>query len=366
MKSVVAVVSKAITSKNTLPIMSCVKITCEADDRITLTGGSVGVTLAVDCPATEITDFAPICVEASLLNNALGNLGSQEVEFVVNGNNLTVVYNGGHFNLMAQPATDYPATEMSTDGSSVAVPSDVIANAMRVCRPFVGHDDLRPIMSGVYLDFTSDYLVFAATDGHKLIRESYPTVKRGDSQPCSAIVSEHTASLLPLLPKDSDVDVVVTDRQTMFKANGFTLVATSIEGRYPNYNGVIPQNHPSYIDVDRTALINLLKRVGVMGNKSTGLVKLEADSDMMGQRLTVSSENIDFSTSASETMQVEHNVNGHFAIGFKGEYLTLLLATLTSQVVRIEVADHSRAAVICELDDKDKETLTLLMPMMIE
>lgn len=365
MKAAVAVASKAITAKNVLPILGTVKITSEAGDSITLTGSSQEVSLSVSCPARDIQDFQPICVDAALLNNALGNLGNQEVEFCVSGTTLTIVYAGGHFNFVAQDAKEYPGMDINAEGTTFSVPSDVLASAMRICRPFVAHDELRPVMGGVYLDFTGESLVFAATDGHRLVRKTYPDVKRGEQAASAAIVSEHTAALLALLPKDENVSVTITDRQTQYKANGFTLVATSIEGRYPNYNAVIPTNYTQYIDVERNALINALKRVGLMGNKSTGLIRLEADSDMMGGRLTVSSEDIDFSTSANETLQVEHNIDGRFAIGFKGDFLSIILATHTTPTVRIEVGDHSRAAVLHDKDTDDTTLLTLLMPMML-
>lgn len=365
MKVAVTTASKAIIAKNVLPILSCVKITSDSADSIVVTGSSQEVRLSVACPAHDIADFRPICVEAALLNSALGNLSHQELEFNVSGNNLTIVYQGGHFNLTIQEATEYPELDLTAEGVTTRIPSEILSEAMRLCRPFIAHDDLRPVMNGVYLDFTGDVLTFAATDGHKLVRKSYPEIQRGEQLPASAIVSEHTAALLALLPKAEEVAVTITERQTQYSAKGYSLVAASIEGRYPNYNSVIPTNYTQHIDVERAALINALKRVGLMGNKSTGLIRLEADSDMMGGRLAVSSEDLAFFTSANESLQVDHNIEGRFAIGFKGDFLASLLATHTSPTVRIEVGDHSRAAILHDKGESENNLLTLLMPMML-
>lgn len=364
MKTVMSVVTKAISSKPVMPILSNVKLTIE-DDRLILTGGDNETSLSVACGVSDVENFTPICIDAALLNNALGALGGQQLTFQSSGNNLTAVYNGGHFNMPFLKTDEYPSLPMSEPNGKVLISSSSLAEAMRCCRPFAANDELRPTMNGVYFDFTGEALTCVATDGHRLIRKRVADAKREGDTPIAAIVSSNTAGLLAYLPKDADVTVEINETQTRYSCKGYTLVARSIDGRYPNYNSVIPPNNPKHADIDRTDTANALKRVSIMGSKTTGLVRLQFDADMMGGRLTIASEDMDFQTSASESLSATHDIDGALAIGFKGDLLSQILSIMPAGTVRMELSDATRATLIYSADDEQKETLCLLMPMML-
>lgn len=364
MKAVMGVVTKAISSKPILPILDNVRLTIE-ENKLILTGGDNETSLSVACGVSDVENFSPICINAALLNNALGALGSQQLTFTSSGNNITAVYNGGHFNMPFLSADEYPSLSITEPKGRVLISSASLADAMRCCRLFAANDELRPSMNGVYFDFSGDMLTCVATDGHRLIRKRVADAKREGENPIAAIISANTAGLLSFLPKDADVSVEISDTQTRYSCKGYTLVARSIDGRYPNYNSVIPANNPNHADIDRTDTVNALKRVSVMGSKSTGLVRMQFDADMMGGRLTIASEDMDFQTSASESLSATHDIEGALAIGFKGDLLSQILSIMPAGTVRMELSDATRAALIYGADDEQKETLCLLMPMML-
>lgn len=363
-----ATVSKAITSKNALPILDCVKIHVNEENDLVLTGGNTEAMLSITCPTIEVENPYPLCINAALLSNALGNLGNQPITLEASGKEITLVYDRGHFNFPSEDASEYPADTDNIEAiSHIELPCSQFSDLMKLCRGFVGHDELRPVMNGVYLDMNGEHLVAAATDGHRLVRKAMPEVKRPETRtPMGVIVSERTAGLLALLPKEGNVILRVNERQTAFFADRFKLVATSIEGKYPNYNSVIPQTNPYTVEVNRAELMAALRRVSTMGS-STGLVRLQLASFMGGEgRLTVSSEDKDFAQSGREEINVTHNAPDNFAIGFKSEFLSALLATHTTSTVVLKLADASRAGVMLDDKDGDAHLLSLLMPMQLQ
>ena len=151
------------------------------------------------------------------------------------------------------------------------------------------------------------------------------------------------------------------DRNARVELENYTLNCRLIEGRYPNYNSVIPQDNPFRVSVDRVTLIGALRRVLVFASTSTSLVKLRVDQN----DLVVSTQDIDFSTSAEEHVFCDYSGTA-MSIGFKGPFLVDILNCMSSQEVVLELADPSRAGVIVPAEQEEQEDLLmLLMPMML-
>ena len=143
--------------------------------------------------------------------------------------------------------------------------------------------------------------------------------------------------------------------------SSYKLSCRLIEGRYPNYNSVIPSDNPFKVTIDRQALISALRRVSVFASVSNALIKLRLDTNS----LTISAQDIDFSTSAEERIICEYE-GAPMNIGFKGTFLLDTLNGISGQDVILELADPSRAGVIVPAEQEEGEDLLmLLMPMML-
>ena len=139
------------------------------------------------------------------------------------------------------------------------------------------------------------------------------------------------------------------------------MVCRLIEGRYPNYNSVIPQENPFKVTIDRISFLNALKRVSVFSNPASSLVKLHLKDSL----ITVSAQDIDFSTSAEERIVCQFD-GTELSIGFKATYLIEIPGNISSEEVVLELADPSRAGLIVPSEnDEDEDLLMLLMPMML-
>ena len=151
------------------------------------------------------------------------------------------------------------------------------------------------------------------------------------------------------------------DKNACFTLSNFVLNCRLIEGRYPNYASVIPQNNPNRLIIDRALFTNVLRRVSVFSNQASNLVKLQLSEN----QIVVSAQDIDFSTSAEESISCSYSGDS-MGIGFKSVYLIEILNNISSQEVSIELSDPSRAGLILPIENQPNEDLLmLLMPMML-
>ena len=177
------------------------------------------------------------------------------------------------------------------------------------------------------------------------------------------ILPKKPATLLKnVLGKESgDVVVKFDDRSAEIEYGEGKLSCRLIEGRYPNYNSVIPQNNTNHLTIDRRALIGALRRVLPFASESSQLVRLHLEAG----KLELESKDVDFATSARENITCDY-AGLTMDIGFKGSSLTEILNNLSSDEVTIQLADPSRAGVIVPAQQPEGEDiLMLIMPMLL-
>ncbi|HJC94560.1 MAG TPA: DNA polymerase III subunit beta [Candidatus Phocaeicola excrementigallinarum] len=356
-------ISRVINSKNSLPILDCflIKLT---DGTLSMTASDNDTTLSTSIETNEYEGEGAFAVSSKTLLDALKEIPEQPLSFDVNLDNLeiTVHYLNGKYSLVGQNADEYPqAAEVNGTCTQMTVGADILLGGINRCIFATADDELRPVMNGVYFDITSEDLTLVATDGQKLVRyKSYLT--HGDER-ASFILPKKPATLLKnLLPKEEgDVQVSFDDRNASFTLEYYRMVCRLIEGRYPNYNSVIPQNNPHCATIDRQLFISALRRVSVFSSQAISLIKLS----LTNNSIKISAQDIDFSTSAEETVACQYEGNP-LSIGFKSTFLIDILNNISSQNVTIELADPSRAGLILpEEQDENEDLLMLLMPMML-
>ena len=222
-------------------------------------------------------------------------------------------------------------------------------------------DDVRRMMSGIYFDFTPECITLVASDGHKLVRFRDYSVEGAEKS--AFILPKKPAPLLKnILGKDAqeEVSIEFDGRFVIFVLGEYKLVSRLYDGRYPNYNSVIPQNNPHKLTVDRAAFISALRRVAIFSSQAS-LIKLHLENN----KIVISAQDTDFSTSAEENITCNYE-GASMNIGFRASFLIDILSNMPGQDAIIELADPSRAGVIVPADQEEKqELLMLLMPMML-
>ena len=356
-------VGKVIASKNTLPILDNFLFQLEGNV-LTVTASDVETRLVTSVEVMNAQGSGLFCVSAKMLLEPLKELPEQPLTFDVNDANLEVFihFQNGKYNFIGQKGDTYPQQKpLSEQAVEVVIDAQQLLNGISRSLFATADDELRPVMNGIYFDFHTDDLTFVASDGHKLVRLRNLSVK--SEERASFILPKKPATLLKnlLTKEDGVVRLQFDDNNAYVHCVNFEMVCRLIEGRYPNYNSVIPKENPFQVTIDRLSLLNALKRVSVFSNQSSSLIKLHLKDNL----LTVSAQDIDFSTSAEERISCAYE-GDELSIGFKATYLIDILGNLSSTDVILQLADPSRAGLIFPSENEENEDfLMLLMPMML-
>lgn len=356
-------IGKVIASKNTLPILDNFLFQLEGD-KLTVTASDAETRLVTSVEVMNTQGSGLFCVSAKMLLEPLKELPDQPLTFDVNDANLEVFihFQNGKYNFIGQKGDTYPQQKpLGEQAVEVVMDGQLLLNGISRSLFATADDELRPVMNGIYFDFHTDDLTFVASDGHKLVRLRNLSVQ--SEERASFILPKKPATLLKnLLAKEEGVvRLQFDDNNAYVHCANFEMVCRLIEGRYPNYNSVIPKENPFQVTIDRLSLLNALKRVSVFSNQSSSLIKLHLKDNL----LTVSAQDIDFSTSAEERIPCAYE-GDELSIGFKATYLIDILGNISSADVILQLADPSRAGLIFPSENEENEDfLMLLMPMML-
>ena len=356
-------IGKVIAAKNSLPILDSFLFKLEGNN-LTITAPDAETRLVTSLEVLNAEGSGVFAVSAKILLEPLKELPEQPLTFDINDENLEIFiyFQNGKYNFIGQKGDTYPQQKSLNDNAvSIDIDPQVLLNGISRSLFATADDELRPVMNGVFFDIQPEELVFVASDGHKLVRLRNLSIKAGATS--SFIMPKKPATLLKnlLAKEEGNVHISFDENNTYIKCSNFEMICRLVEGRYPNYNSVIPKDNPFKVTIDRVTFMNALKRVSVFSNQASSLVKLEMEHNEM----LVSAQDIDFSTSAEERIMCSYDGSG-LTIGFKATYLIDILNNINSEDVILELADPSRAGLIVPAENQeDEDLLMLLMPMML-
>jgi DNA polymerase-3 subunit beta len=361
-------ISRVINSKNSLPILDNFLFDLKGD-LLTMTASDTETTLITSMEVENVEGKGKVAVASRLLLDTLREFSEQPLNFEINDSNLAMVISSanGTYNFIGMNGDEYPRLpELHEDAHKMVVPVDTLSAGISRTIFCTADDELRPVMNGIYFDITPDNLTMVATDAHKLVRyttrHSAVTLKEDEDRTSFILPKKPATMLKNILPKESgDVEVKFDAKNAYFKLSNYTMICRQVEGRYPNYNGVIPKSNPYKVIVDRVSLLNALKRVSVFSNQASNLIKL----DIRDNQIHISAQDIDFSISAEETISCQY-ADEAIRIGFKSAFLIEIIGNISSSDVILELTDPSRAGIILPFENEEnEEVLMLLMPMLL-
>jgi DNA polymerase-3 subunit beta len=357
-------ISRVQSSKNALPILDCILFEL-VNGVLKMTASDSETTMVTTVEVTDADGEGKFAIGAKQLISSVKEISEQPISFQVDQNSfaIEITYQNGKYNLIGQNGYEFPVpNSVNASSRSLSMDAQVMFNGISRSLFAAADDELRPQMNGVYFDMTPDSITFVASDGHKLVRNRVFSVHI--DEPSAFILPKKPALLLKtVLPKaEGDAVVRFDDRNAEIQLTDYTISCRLIEGRYPNYNSVIPTDNPFRVTADRMAFISALRRVSVFASQSSALIKVHVDQGT----LTVSAQDLDFSTSAEEHIMCDYD-GTPMSIGFNGPFLIDVLNSIASNDIVLELADPSRAGVITPAEQEENEDLImLLMPMMLK
>ena len=355
------VLGGVINNSNTLPILDNFLFELE-HSKLTVSASDLETTMATTLEV-ESDSEGSVAIPAKLLLETLKTFPEQPLTFVIEENNtIEISSNHGKYALAYASADEFPKAISLDSPSTTVLSADILATAISKTIFAAGNDDLRPVMSGVFFQFSTESLTFVATDAHKLVKYSRTDVTANET--AEFIMPKKPLNLLKgiLLGSDDDVTIEYNDSNAKFSFENSILICRLIDGKYPNYEAVIPKENPNHLTIGRNQFLNSVRRVSIFSNKTTHQIRLK----IAGAELNISAEDIDYSNKAEERLTCDYQ-GDDMQIGFNSRFLSEMLSNLNADDVQLEMSMPNRAGILTPIDGLDEgETVTMLvMPVML-
>ncbi len=355
-------ISGVLGTNNTLPILEDFLFELN-NDVLCITASDLETTISVTLNTDMSEDSGVIAIPAKMLLDIMKSLPNVPVTMAINDTSIEIFAGEGKYKLVGHKSDDFPQLPEMDNAIKLQLNSALLVNAFDKTLFATGNDELRPVMSGVLFEVTESSLTFVATDAHKLVRYRRHDIKL--DEPASIILPKKPLTHLKnIMPEDDEVvvDFDFNDTNARVKFGNIVLICRLIEGKYPNYEAVIPTQNPFNLSVDRKILLNAIRRVSIFGSKSTHQVRFK----ISGKELLLTAEDLDFSSEAKERLTCSYE-GEDIEIGFNSRFIQEMLSTLEPETVIIELSAPNRAGIIItEREENDPEdVLMLIMPVML-
>tara|TARA_B110000014_G_C20110346_1_gene584781 strand:+ start:340 stop:1458 length:1119 start_codon:yes stop_codon:yes gene_type:complete len=350
-----------INNNNTLPILD--NFLFELKQTTLIVSASDLETTMSSTLEVESESNGSVAIPARLLLDTLKTFPEQPLTFIIEENNtVEISSNHGKYALAYANSEEFPKAVSLENPSKTLFSGDILATAINKTIFAAGNDDLRPVMSGVFFQFSTESLTFVATDAHKLVKYQRSDISATEN--AEFIMPKKPLNLLKgiLTANDTEVTMEYNESNARFRFDNIDLICRLIDGKYPNYEAVIPKENPNQLTIARNQFLNSVKRVSIFSNKTTHQIRLK----IAGAELNISAEDIDYSNKAEERLTCDYQ-GDDLQIGFNSRFLTEMLNNLTSDDVSLEMSLPNRAGILTPIDglDEGEQITMLVMPVML-
>lgn len=354
-------ISGVLSTSNSLPILDNFLFEIN-DGQLTISASDLETTTRTTLEV-EANESGKIAVPAKLILDVLKNLPDQPCTFLVDHStySIEIAYDNGKSKMVGYNGDEFPRVPEIERSSSIKIAGEIISKAINKTLFATGNDDLRPVMSGVFCQFSPEDITFVATDAHKLVR--YRRTDSEASGSSSFILPKKPLNLLKSnLTGSEEVLMEYNESNAVFTFNDIVLICRLIDGKYPNYDAVIPKENPNVLTIDRAQFLSSIKRVSIFANKTTHQVKLK----LAGSELALSAEDVDFSNESNERLTCNY-IGDDMEIGFNSRFLMEMLNNIETTEIRLEMSEPSRAGLLMPAvkDNENEDILMLVMPVML-
>lgn len=360
-------VTRVVGSSKTLPIIENYLFKIR-ENELQIIGTDLSIMITANVELLQMfntEDKAFSLIMDKTLFNALSEIPDQPLTIKINPDSLQVKveYNNGHFDLQCKSSESFPfMEEKDSTGKLIQFEPKQIIDSFKMALPFTGNDELRPVLSGVFMDIKDSGVTFVATDANILAMRQILLEEPNNSEIIikANIPAKAVKVIISILSEiqSNEVNLSVSEKNISLSTDKYSFVARLIDGNYPNYRGVIPQNHNTRVNLNTEDLRSAVKRVSVFSNSNTKLLKLDFNKD----KLKINAEDIDFSVSATENLNISMD-GDDITIGFKSIKLIDILNVVNSDECEFLLTDQNKAALVKPLNNP--EITLLIMPMLI-
>jgi DNA polymerase-3 subunit beta len=357
-------ISGVLSSSSTLPILENFLFELN-DNKLKITASDLETTISITVEPDMADDSGAIAIPARKLLEIMKTF--PELPVTISSDNDTlgidILAGEGKYHMAGQNAEEFPKIPELENVKEVKLTGGLLVKAFHNTLFATGNDELRPMMSGVFCEINEENIIFVATDAHKLVRYKRNDIKSEFSD--SLILPKKTLNLArQIIPDDDEEEVLLQFNQShaVFNFDDIVMVCRLVEGKYPNYEAVIPKENPFKLTIGRQDLLNALRRVSIFGSKSTHQVRFK----ITGQELVLSAKDIDYSSEARERLTCNYE-GEDIEIGFNSKFMQEMLSVLTSENIVLKMSAPNRSGIISpeKNENEHEDILMLIMPVML-
>lgn len=358
-------ISGVLGSNSTMAILDNFLFTVK-DNTLTLTASDLDSTMTAVIDLTNVEGECCVAVPSKILLETLKLVSENPIVFMIDEEKNEVKYTvaNGEYEAPCYPGNEYPQVPVMQNAKSFEMEPNILQRAISKTLFATGNDELRPTMMGVLCELSSDYITFVATDAHKLVR--YRNTKITSEDANSFILPKkpisHLKTILAGIEEPVKVEYSAETNHIQFSFGNIQLISSLKEGKYPNYENVIPKENPNTLIVNRDEFLRSIKRVGNYSNQSTFQVRISLSEE----GTSITAEDIDFSNKAVESIAGLYT-GEKMDIGFNSKFLREMLDNMDGNEIRLEMSRPDKAALILPVEENTPEEnlLMLIMPVML-
>ncbi len=370
LNNAIQLVSKAVASRPTHPILANILVTADqGTNKITLTGFDLNLGIQTSFDAT-VKNSGAITIPSKLLSEIVNKLPTEtpvNLEVDENSDNILIKSDTGTFNLKGIPSDDYPNLPFVESGTSLNIDPSSFLQALKLTLFASSNDDSKQLLTGVNFTFKQKYLESASTDGHRLA-----VVLIGNEDKENSSLNEDNFSvtiptrslreiekLLTLRSTEKSIKLFYDKGQVVFISSNQIITTRTLEGDYPNYSQLIPDNFSKIFIFNTKKLTDALERIAVLADQQTSVVKIKLDQNNLA---LISADAQDIG-SANESIPVSYS-GEKFDIAFNVRYLLEGLKVISCENVVLKCNLSTTPAVFVPEDNINSFTY-LVMPVQV-
>lgn len=356
-----AAINGVVSTNPIVPILENFLLQLDGN-KLTVTASDLQTVMSTEIKV-ESEDKGAIAIPAKLLLDTLRALPDQPITLKVDEETFgtEIISENGRYKLSGENPIDFPKTPVVSNGYVIEIPASALGTAISNTIFATSTDDLRPAMGGVFLQLGTESTTFVATDGHRLVRYRRTDI-RSDADTSLIIQRKALTLLKAILPSDEVlIRAEFSASNAFFSFGNIQMICRLVDERFPDFENAIPTDNPNTLTINRSEILQSLRRISIYSNKTTHQVRLKLTLN----NLVISAEDLEFSNEANEQLTCEYN-GEDMEIGFNAKFLIEMLSNLSCNTVTFELSQPNRAGLIIPVEqDEHEDFLMLVMPVML-
>jgi len=361
LKNAIDQVSKAITSKQLLPILGHILFETTEDNKLKLTASSLDIGITCQIETDEVREPGTTTCSAKVISEIVNSMPSGLINLDIDSNinsELVISNNFSVFKVMTLPSEEFPKSVKPQECESINISAEDFCKAVNKSTISIADaSESRPIMQGLSIKFVGDEVHFVSTDGKRLSKAVIETSEKREKDQI-IVPGKPLNDLLKIINKDENIQIQYSKTHLFVSSENTSFFCKLIEGNYPDYEKVIPKSFQGTCRISREIITSAISRMMIMAKDRDipNVVKFHFTDD----KLNLSAETSGIG-SGNENIDVIHQ-GEELKIAFNGKFILDALKVLDEDEIVLRLQDNKNSMAI-QNDEDDKSFIYICMPI---